>query len=128
MTYQQQLDNYINLFNGIQNPRNKILATFTLKEKPAMYHVPEMFIGRDSSPEAFEQHAKIRSQLALFAEIWMDGICVWREWWSSDSEKDEPDFVASEYLCHKILESIIFHGLSMNYQATKKRLEERGYL
>jgi hypothetical protein len=116
------LEKQLEMFKEMHNISNATapINTVTLFSglKPSNYFVPNIFIGRDSSSEAFKRHEEMRNKLAWFVEIWVDDLCVWRKSAIGASNDD----LQKEYetkLLEEIMLEIFFYGINAAWRQTK---------
>lgn len=91
--------------------------------KSSSYFLPDIFIGRTTSPEAIQAHVDSRKQLSWFVEIWIDKICVWRKSATNSSGEDLQQF--ENQLIDQIMMEIFLTGINSSWNSIKKMEEDR---
>lgn len=123
----EELQNLLDYFKMVNNQGNNIINPIEKLElfsgeKPSGYYAPNMFIGSNSNPESMHLHEKLRMTPAWFVEIWVDGICVFRESRMSNRGEDPQKF--EQGLIDNVVKGIFVYGLFTAWQDTIKRYEK----
>lgn len=108
MEIKELIAKYCDNLQGILSLNGKRGVKFVSGWKNSMYHIPQIMIGSNIP----------KTQMAWFGEIWVDGVCVFRE--SRIPLEGQSDEELENRVLDDLMRSIFNHGV----MAANKILED----